>query len=159
LDLGSWIWGLGFGVLDLGSWIWGLGFGVSGFGFGSWGFGFWIFLLLFACSHLSELPPVQSTSVFQVYSFAGREFTGANPEARRPNTERNPKTEDRNAELLVSRLVLRISGFGLLSYLGFRHSDLCCPNDLRVGLERPWGWSRLRDSSVDSRWSRNILAT
>jgi len=39
---------------------------------------------------------------------------GKKPEARRPKTERNPKSEARNAERLVSRFVLRISGFGLL---------------------------------------------
>jgi hypothetical protein len=29
---------------------------------------------------ISPLPPVQSPSVFRVYSFACREFTGANPD-------------------------------------------------------------------------------
>jgi len=58
---------------------------------------------------------------------------------------RSPKAEDRNParrdeiqspkrRTARSRFVLRISGFGLLSDLGFRPSDLCCPNDLRVCL-------------------------
>src|SRR5208282_5762536 len=45
---------------------------------------------------------------------------GTKPEARRPKTKRNPKSEARNAERLVCRFVLRISGFGLLSDLGHR---------------------------------------
>src|SRR5208282_5970531 len=62
----------------------------------------------------------------------------------------SPKTEVRNAEQLGSRFVLRISGFGLLSDLGFRPSDLCCSNDLRVGLERPWS-NRVQPGTVTRR--------
>ena|ERR1039458_5175667 len=48
---------------------------------------------------------------------------GTKPEGRRPKPEipqGGTKSEARNAELLVCRFVLRISGFGLLSDLGHR---------------------------------------
>jgi len=46
---------------------------------------------------ISPLPPVQSTSVFRVYSFAGGNLQGQipKPEGRTPKEIRKPKTETR----------------------------------------------------------------
>jgi hypothetical protein len=58
-------------------------------------------------------------------SKAGRGLPNPNSEDRNPKEIRNPKPE---SERLVARMfVIRISGFGLLSELGFRPSDLRQP--------------------------------
>jgi len=59
--------------------------------------------------------------------------------ARRPKAETRKKPQKLKPEtqqLPVRRPDLRISGFGLLSDLGFRPSDLCRTNDFHLCLEQ-----------------------
>ena len=71
------------------------------------------------------------------------------PEGRSPKEIRNPKPETQNCSCAGLSFGFRASGFFRISDTDFvacsrkrslsefRPSDLCCPNDLRVCLERP----------------------